>query len=48
VQKLLDARLCDCRIGLSHAVVPCKQWFGQKPASVDSACGLRYFNIGVA
>jgi len=31
------------KIGLSHAVVPLKQWFGQRPASADNASGLRYF-----
>jgi hypothetical protein len=32
------------KIGLSHAVVPYKQWFGQKPRRVDSTSGLRHFN----
>lgn len=32
------------KIGISHAVVPLKQWFGQKPARVDSTSGLRHFN----
>lgn len=39
--------LCG-KIGLSHAVVPCKQWFGQKPQSVIALLGLRYFTAGVA
>lgn len=32
------------KIGSSHAVVPLKQWFGQRPARVDSTSGLRHFN----
>lgn len=32
------------KICLSHAVVPYKQWFGQKPRRVTSTSGLRYFN----
>jgi hypothetical protein len=48
VQDFFEAMLSQARIIGSHAVVPCKQWFGQKPASVDSTCGLRYFNTGVA
>ena len=36
------------KIGLSHAVVPLKQWFGQRPASADNASGLRYFSVGGA
>ena len=36
------------KIGLSHAVVPYKQWFGQKPGSVSALVGFRHFNIGVA
>lgn len=28
----------------SHAVVPLKQWFGQKPRCVSSTSGLRHFN----
>lgn len=31
-------------INLSHAVVPVKQWFGQKPRSVSALAGLRHFN----
>ena len=31
------------KIGLSHAVVPYKQWCGQKPRRVTSTSGLRYF-----
>lgn len=36
--------LC-AKIGLSHAVVPLQRWFGQKPDSVRSGFGLRYFSI---
>ena len=31
------------RIAISHAVVPYKQWFGQRPTRVTSTCRLRYF-----
>lgn len=31
-------------IGLSHAVVPSKQWFGQKTSSVSALAGLCYFS----
>lgn len=31
-------------IDSSHAVVPYKQWTGQKPACVGSTCGLRHFS----
>lgn len=34
--------LCG-KIGLSHAVVPYKQWIGQKPGSVSALAGLRHF-----
>lgn len=42
VEKFAQA-FCG-KIGLSHAVVPCKQWFGQKPRRVTSTSGLRYFS----
>lgn len=32
------------KIGLSHAVVPYKQWFGQRPRRVCCTAGLRHFN----
>lgn len=35
--------LC-AKIGISHAVVPLKQWFGQKPGSVSALAGLRHFS----
>ena len=35
--------LCG-KINLSHAVVPFKQWFGQKPWSVSALPRLRHFN----
>ena len=34
------------KMGSSHAVVPYKQWFGQKPARVSCTGGLRHFNTG--
>ena len=43
LKKFADA-LCG-KINLSHAVVPLKQWFGQKPRSVSALAGLRHFNI---
>lgn len=42
VENFLQA-LCG-KIGLSHAVVPCKQWVGQKPRRVISTAGLRHFS----
>lgn len=33
------------KIVISHAVVPFKQWFGQKPCCVDSTSGLRHFTV---
>ena len=42
VKKFADA-LCG-KINLSHAVVPLKQWFGQKPGSVSALAGLRHFS----
>ena len=32
------------KIGSSHAVVPLKQWFGQRPGSIRSRSRLRYFS----
>ncbi len=37
------AQACCGKIGLSHAVVPYKQWCGEKPRCVTSTSGLRYF-----
>lgn len=44
VLKKFAYTLCG-KINLSHAVVPLKQWFGQKPRSVSALAGLRHFNI---
>jgi hypothetical protein len=41
VKKFAQA-LCG-KIGLSHAVVPYKQWFGQKPRRASNTAGLRHF-----
>ena|SRR3990167_808674 len=32
------------KIGLSHAVVPYKQWIGQRPRCASNTAGLRHFN----
>lgn len=44
VKKLFEAGLSEFRIFGSHAVVPFKQWFGQKPRRVISTAGLRHFS----
>lgn len=44
VVKEFAQKFCG-KIGSSHAVVPLKQWFGQRPARVDSTSGLRHFNM---
>lgn len=43
VKKLFKSSLREFRIVGSHAVVPFKQWFGEKPRCVTSTSGLRYF-----
>ena len=42
VVKKFAQTLCG-KIGLSHAVVLIKQWFGQKLSSVSALTGLRHF-----
>lgn len=42
VEKFTQA--CCGKIIGSHAVVPFKQWFGQKPRRVISTAGLRHFS----
>ena len=44
VQKFLKPFLRKGRISISHAVVPFKQWFGQRLGSVSALVGLRHFN----
>lgn len=41
-EKLANS-IC-AKISFSHAVVPHKRWFGQKPDSVPSGFGLRHFS----
>lgn len=38
------AQTLRSKIGGSHAVVPLKQWIGQRPGSIRSRSRLRYFN----
>lgn len=38
------AQSIRAKIRFSHAVVPFKRWFGQRPGSVLSGFGLRYFS----
>lgn len=37
---------CKGRICNSHAVVPYKQWFGQKPRCASNTTRLRHFSVG--
>ena len=48
MKQLFESFLREGRIIGSHAVVPFKQWFGQRPARVTSTGGLRHFNMGAA
>jgi hypothetical protein len=41
------AQTIYAKIASSHAVVPLKQWFGQKPRRVLSTSGLRHFILGL-
>lgn len=43
-EVFFKVRLGQCRIFRSHAVVPSKQWFGQKPRCASNTSGLRHFN----
>lgn len=43
IKQLFESFLGGYRMLFSHAVVPYKQWFGQRPARVISTGGLRYF-----
>ena len=45
VKNLFKSILREGRMLFSHAVSPVKKWFGQRPASVISACGPRHFTI---
>jgi Flp pilus assembly protein TadG len=36
------------KIGISHAVVLLKRWFGERPSSVSALSGLHHFNMGGA
>lgn len=48
VKQLFESFLRGGRIIGSHAVVPFKQWFGQKPQSVSALLGLRHFSTGAS
>lgn len=45
VMHKLTKAFC-AKIRFSHAVVPLKQWFGQRPTRVCCTGGLRHFNTG--